>query len=1157
MVALGSSYSSVMSDEHMSSSLTVLEHPSATSETHPQNKRTDLDLEPERTRSAMLSGGQDHSYRIRLAASEFALVVVDPVDIELDVKVFGPAGDLITRVLCPYGMAAAQKVYIVASVAGSYRVLIRPTRKLAKPGSYEVKIAEKRRAKPEDRMRAKAQRIFPKGYRVLDDEGYRNPTQKSLNALGRLKESLQLSERSNDLHGQGIAHVGICAANGNMGEWGKSVDSCNRGLRIFRKVGDHRNEAIALLELGRIVDQKGDMQQALKFYEDSIPLFQSVNDRNGEYNALLALGELYRHTGELTKAIETDTMALSISEDLNSGQTDAELLADIGAVYYDMGETLKALDYYNRSLVTNRSAPLLSNVGLVYAELGQGQKAIECFQESLKLYRSRGDRGGEALNFNNAGLLYYKVGLFDSALENFARALSLTRAVRYKYGEGVVLGNIGKVHLAKGERHKALAFFNRALALSREIKDRSGEGVNLATIGEVLAQSGETGKDLDYFTQALAVLRETGDRRHEASALVNMGKAYGQTGDDERALVCYQQGLTLAKAVEDPFAQSKAMYGIAYIESKRGDLATARAEIESALELVETVRANVGGPEIRTTYLSSVREYYELYVDVLMRLEDKDPSKGFAATAFEASERCRARTLLETLTQAHAGVRRGVDSTLWDQQQSLQQLLDSKTGRLMRMIASQGNESQIAIVKKEIEGLLADYHAVEDRIRTSSPDYAALMHPQPLKIAEIQTQLLDNDTVLLEYFLGDRNSYLWAVTPDSLHSFRLPGRTEIEASAREAYDLLTSPNQYRKRKNNDNDNIRFKRADSEFLDASRLGDLILGPVAKLIRGKRLLIVADGALQFVPFAILPLPEDNPPGTSPNPLVTRHEIVELPSASVLLVSRLTRTGRVPAPKRIAVLADPVFDQSDSRVRRGRQTIARPLNTLALERRPVSSQEGFAGEPHLTRSVPYVGTRAGETQLSRLPFSRREAKSILAMIPAGDALEALDFRASRATALSAELSQYRIIHFATHGLLDSEHPELSGLVLSLVDERGRPINGFLDLQDIYNLNLPAGLVVLSACETALGKEIKGEGLIGLTRGFMYAGADRVIASLWKVDDAATSELMERFYKGILQKGLRPAAALRQAQIEMLEQPRWANPYYWGAFTIQGEWK
>jgi CHAT domain-containing protein len=191
------------------------------------------------------------------------------------------------------------------------------------------------------------------------------------------------------------------------------------------------------------------------------------------------------------------------------------------------------------------------------------------------------------------------------------------------------------------------------------------------------------------------------------------------------------------------------------------------------------------------------------------------------------------------------------------------------------------------------------------------------------------------------------------------------------------------------------------------------------------------------------------------------------------------------------------------------------------------------------------------------ARLHFSRAEADAITRLAPEGQGLEAVDFLANRTTATSGDLGQYRIVHFATHGLINSQHPELSGIVLSLVDQKGQPQNGFLRLYEIYNLKLNADLVVLSACQTALGKEIKGEGLIGLTRGFMYAGAPRVVASLWRIDDRATAELMTRFYRGMITEGLTPAAALRAAQISMWQEKRWSAPPYWAAFTIQGEWK
>lgn len=271
----------------------------------------------------------------------------------------------------------------------------------------------------------------------------------------------------------------------------------------------------------------------------------------------------------------------------------------------------------------------------------------------------------------------------------------------------------------------------------------------------------------------------------------------------------------------------------------------------------------------------------------------------------------------------------------------------------------------------------------------------------------------------------------------------------------------------------------------------------------------------------------------------PLIVNHEIINLPSVSVMMLLRQELAQRKPAPKAVAVLADPVFEASDARVK------AKGLAKVAATNSASSA---------LARSLRSFDVREG---LARLMLSRDEAEAIAAAVPEHARLKALDFKASRAEAMNAALSQYRIVHFATHGLLNAERPELSGLVFSLVDEQGNAQDGFLRLHEIYNLKLPAELVVLSACQSGLGKDIKGEGMIGLTRGFMYAGAARVVASLWRVDDYATSVLMKNFYRGMLQEKLPAAAALRKAQIEMLQQKQWQSPFYWSGFVLQGEWR
>jgi CHAT domain-containing protein len=367
-------------------------------------------------------------------------------------------------------------------------------------------------------------------------------------------------------------------------------------------------------------------------------------------------------------------------------------------------------------------------------------------------------------------------------------------------------------------------------------------------------------------------------------------------------------------------------------------------------------------------------------------------------------------------------------------------------------------------------------------------------------------------------------------------------------AAKQAYVLMTQSK----------DQMARGQAD---VAAARLSQMVLGPVADQLGAKRLLIVADGALQYVPFAALPKPVNSGQWTVDSrktrtncslstdhcPLIVDHEVVSVPSASVLGVLRKELAGRSSAPKSVAVLADPVFQQDDPRLKARDSRRKTPnLPQPASDQQPATSDR-------LERSA----RDAGLANFERLRFTRREAEAIASLAPATARLKAIDFQANRAIVMGGDLSQYRIIHFATHGLLNSVHPELSGLVLSLVDEQGQSQDGFVRLHEIYNLKLGADLVVLSACQTALGKEVKGEGLVGLTRGFMYAGAPRVLVSLWNVSDEATAELMKRFYGNVLKEGLRPAAALRAAQVGLRKERRWQAPYFWAGFVLQGEWK
>ena len=528
-----------------------------------------------------------------------------------------------------------------------------------------------------------------------------------------------------------------------------------------------------------------------------------------------------------------------------------------------------------------------------------------------------------------------------------------------------------------------------------------------------------------------------------------------------------------------------------------------------------------------------------------MQQHARDPQAGYDAQALAASERARARSLLELLNEANVDIRKGVNPELTERERNLAQMLNGKAQRQIRLLGQKNVQDQLNVVNKEIRELEDEYQRVQTAIRNSSPAYAALTQPQPLKLREIQEQL-DPDTLLLQYSLAEERSYLWLVSQSTLRSYELPSLRQIEKSARDVYSLLTSRGSSVTAESASQKQKRIGDADSKLSAASaELSRLILGPVAAELKGKRLVIVADGALQFIPFAALPSPNLTETASSDGyrPLILDHEMISLPSASALAVQRKNLIDRDPAQNAVAVIADPVFSLGDER-----------LTNRARNNGPRTNVSAAAAS---TRLLEHLSVEGDKLKIRRLPFTRQEADRILAVSPEAKNLKATDFKANRSIATGTELSKYRYVHFATHGYLDSERPSLSAIVLSLVDQKGQPQDGFLRAHEIYNLTLPAELVVLSACQTGLGKEIKGEGLEGLTRGFMYAGARRVVVSLWNVNDKATADLMQRFYRGMLREKQSPSAALRKAQAEMWQQKQWQSPYYWAAFVLQGEWR
>jgi CHAT domain-containing protein/predicted negative regulator of RcsB-dependent stress response len=905
-------------------------------------------------------------------------------------------------------------------------------------------------------------------------------------------------------------------------------------------------EVEALAALGIAVLENGDVTRANETLARVHELSLLAHDARADAYDLYLSGAIRYRVGDADGAAGAFHSAIAIWDPLHekSGVAEATLyLAAIDALMSRIDGALadarNALSLF-KSLDDKRGeAHALTILGNIQTRLGRKQEALNMYEQARSLLSGSGDSLNEKTLLFGMARTYSDLGDTDGALNFYSSALDKSKKLADTYGVAIAERGIGQSYLARGDPQKAMLHLTNALNSFRQVSNVRFEAVVLMDIGSIEEALGNRSKALESFLQTVEKSRLLRDQRIEAIALLGVGHVYETTGEFNQALEYHQQSLKLSGDTGNSFSRLAALYRIAQCFEKLGRFEEALARTEASIEAIEEFRSGVANFELRTSYFASMRQQYELLIDLLMRLKRANVNVPDEVIALEASERSRARTLLDNIGETRVSITKGVDPTQLEREASLQTMLDAAVERYTQMRTTNPTAPTLQQLSNQVQQLTNEYQELQGQIRLQSPRYAALVQPEPLKLNQIQNEILDGNSLLLEYSLGEENTYLWAVTRDEFSSYVLPKRSEIDKKVRRLRELMAArvalPNEKPA-----NFQARIKAAEAEYPQAAaELSRILLGPVAEKLGTKRLVIVGEGVLQYLPFAALPTPQ-TAESASPVPLVAEHEIVNLPSASTLAVIRREAPLRGTPDRTLAVFADPVFEAQDSRVRRparitgGRNTSAAPV-AQAL------------------RGSDAVGPRI---DFPRLPSTRQEAEAILAMVPEDRRLAALGFNATKAAAMNPALKRYRIVHFATHTVLDDDHPDLSSLVLSLVDEKGNPQSGFLRLRDMYNLNLSAELVVLSACETALGKEVKGEGLMSMVRGFMYSGTPRVLASLWKVDDEATAELMKEFYRQLLESGLAPAAALRQAQITQMQKKSRQSPYYWAGFQLQGEW-
>lgn len=941
-----------------------------------------------------------------------------------------------------------------------------------------------------------------------------------------------------------------------------SIQDLEPVLKLYDKMNP-KHKACVNKYMGRIHRTRSEYEQALSYLEESLKQYTALNLPNA-VDLHIDLGNLHAEANQNRQAEVCFQNAIDEANRLNNPGKLGRALFTKGRFISGQNPVL-AMDLYRQALpylkekhsflyphclrnlaglqmttgnpdealqtlfqtaeaykgLNNpaNEAMIFIEMGDIHALFGERQLAFDHYhkaEEALKNLKNPGYY--QALVHNSKGNLYHKLGEYSQSWPELEQSLSWFEANQPKSPLMVVNQMAAGDHfLAMDETERALSYYYQALNSAGNEKN-----IRLSRIffrlGKALSKQGDTEEALCFFHQALDLQEDLKLATQQADTLLSLSRAYHKKGQLQKAEQCARNALSLHRATGSKEEEAFSLHQLARVQEAQGQLNQSLDTLDQGINILETLRSDLIGRHFRTSYFASIREIYLAKIALLVKLSKEQKNNEFAAAAFETSEKARARTLLDILEETRED-NANRDEPLRKLAAFRKKLL-SKTRQIMTLREDgEARESWLSL-DREIEDLVAQYRESEAEFHTKAP------HPNlsnPTSLRQIQKGMLDGETVLLEYALGRDQSYLWLISRHALETVLLPGEAEIEEKAQTVYSLLNARNESLAFETSIEKQSRIEKADRDFPKAAlELSRILLGDILPKIKNKRLLLVCDGALLLTPFNALPYP--NQPET---PVLDHHEVIQAPSASVLY--HLQKAAPKHHDKTLAIFADPVFSAGDIRIK----------------------------EPVPNGGVAAWNTRSSNLfKLPRLPYTRTEAHAITDLLDKDQYIEALDYDANLQNFRNFDLQRCHIIHLATHGYVDPRWPELSGLMFSRVDSEGKSREWMLTLSEVFSLRLNADLVVLSACRTAMGREFKGEGLIGLSYGFMNAGAGSVVASLWNIQDETTAKLMGLFYKNLLHKKQPPAQALREAQQSLRQDPERQSPYFWSAFTYQGPW-
>ncbi len=1109
-----------------------------------------------------ISVDQSHLFQFSLEQDQVAGVTLFAKDFRLLIRISAPDGSPLMEVVNRrYGPLHWD---LIAPLSGRYQLSVTSLERVNPKVEYELKIGQVRAATPKDRKSVAAAADFylaevlrsrlesPEAGQVI--KGYETAAL-ALSREGQWAQAATAWEQLGEVYfNRGNYRSALPA-------FVKAQQASQRSRDPFLILTQRANIGYLYIYLGKLDDAANVVEECNRTLE-KLPAAQTATRKRVEALVLNNQGEVKYFQGQLKVSIDLFRRSVALWKDLGDRHSEALARLNLGYTYLDSGSVNEATVEFESALKIWREvgdkrgeALALTGQGNLHAHLGDRYSGAAAHRRALDLFRTVGDVQGESVALNGLGKIFEDLNRKQEALDNYSQALQLNNKIGNKDYEAVGAYYVGRVWRSLGDFEKALEHYGHSITLCQELGKRRILALASMDIAAILVKQHKFADAERRYRQTLVYYQEISDLRRQAITYQGLGELYSERGQPATALSQYELSLNIFQQIKDPQGQAESLYWLASLSQQASRLPEALAYSGKAIELIEFQRARLVGQNWRSSYFASVRRHFELYVDILMQLDRQQPGKGFVFKAFEASEQSRARSLLEILAESQSEIRLGVDPVLLNRERQLRQQLSAKAIYQLELL-NKPDQTPDPELEAEIRQLNNEYDFVQTQIKAQSPAFDQLIKPSALTIQQVQASLKEEPekTVLLEYMLGTDRSYVWLVTATDLIARELPGRKTLENLSYEVYQSLTA-----RRKQPDEDpaeyHERYPGVEERFCPtAAQLSQILLAPLAAASDAQRLLIAADGNLQYLPFDALPAPTAD--GSlaqcrldaevkNYEPLLEKHEVVSLPSFSSLLILRRLKLSMPPSPRGIAVWADPVFELDDPRI----------SPELANSLRAQLQQ----GQSFPARSPANHNEFANEAYLppSRLLSTEEEAQSIMRFAPAGLTVLLTGFAANRESAVSRDWNNYRILHFATHSFVNTRYPSLSGLLLSTVNEQGKTQNGLLQLHDIYGLRLNADLVVLSGCQTGLGEELSGEGLVGLTQGFLYAGSRSVMVSLWPVEDKATAELMADFYRAMLKDNLAPAVALRQAKLKMLQNNQSRPPYYWAAFVIQGEYR